>query len=379
MFRHGKAPVATQTRSELVKPVPPGSFVSQDELNAEMRWDSLQDVGHRIPNDRFFVRNHAPTPVIDVATWKLHVFGSGLRGRPDREHAVTLGYDELLGLPARTLTTVLECAGNGRTLFEGQQGMPVPGTPWGLGAVGAARWTGALLYDVLELAGITLAAVSLMAEGLDGPVRDAGVDLGRFKRALPVEKALEDVLIAYAMNDEELPADHGFPARLIVPGWFGMASIKWLGSIEVSDRVLHSHWSTAEYRMTGPSYPADEPPLGEGAVNSAFELPWDAPLELGRRQLLHGRSWSGRGPITRVEVSVDDGASWHEAELIAPSLPYSWVRWRYPWTPTRLGEYELRARATDVGGRTQPDATPYNDGGYVFNAVAAHPVTVSRS
>jgi DMSO/TMAO reductase YedYZ molybdopterin-dependent catalytic subunit len=353
--------------------------VPHGELNAEMRWDGLHDVGERIPNDRFFVRNHAPTPVIDAATWSLQIFGSGLRGRPDADQAVSFSYEELLDLPARSITSVLECAGNGRTLFERQHGTPVPGTPWGLGAVGAAQWTGVPLYDLLELAGINFDAVSLMAEGLDGPVREAGTDLGRFRRPLPVDKALDDVLIAYAMNGQPLPPDHGFPARLIVPGWFGAASIKWLGRIEVSTREMHSHWSTSEYRMIGPSYPPEEPPLGPGAVNSAFELPWNARIELGRRALLHGRSWSGSGPVTRVEISVDHGESWHEAQLTAPSLPYSWVRWRHPWTPTRSGRYGLRARATDAAGRRQPDAIPYNIRGYGFNAVAAHPVTVTRS
>jgi DMSO/TMAO reductase YedYZ molybdopterin-dependent catalytic subunit len=377
--RPGQPDDSAGSAERIVKPLPSEWFVRRNGLNAEMRWDSLGDVGYRIPNERFFVRNHAPTPVIDVDAWRLGVFGRGLGQRRDRDHAVRFGYDELRGLPARTVTTVLECAGNGRTLFESRQGTPAPGTPWGLGAVGAAQWTGVPLSDVLRRAGITPAAVSVLAEGLDDPVREEGVDLGRFRRALPVAKALDDTLIAYAMNGQPLPPDHGFPVRLIVPGWFGMASIKWLGWIEVSDRQLHSHWSTAEYRMIGPSYAGDEPPLGQGALNSAFELPSPAHLALGRRQWLHGRSWSGRGPVTRVEVSADHGASWAEAELMRPNLASAWVRWRYLWTPTRTGRHDLRARASDAAGRTQPDAVPYNTGGYGFCAATDHPVWVQRS
>ena len=130
------------------------------------------------------------------------------------------------------------------------------------------------------------------------------------------------------MNGEELPPDHGFPARLVVPGWIGVASIKWVGSIEVSATRLTSPWNTKWYRMTGPAYPADSPPLGEQPVKSAFELPWDAELRPRRRVIeLHGRSWSGGAPIRCVEVSTDGGASWERAHARGPNRPDGWARW----------------------------------------------------
>jgi DMSO/TMAO reductase YedYZ molybdopterin-dependent catalytic subunit len=230
------------------------------------------------------------------------------------------------------------------------------------------------LREVLERAGITRRAVDVMPEGLDPAVAGQG----RVRRPLPVEKALDDVLVAYEMNGEPLPPDHGAPARLIVPGWVGVANVKWLGRIEVSDRPLYSPWNTTQYRMTGPGYPPDSPPLTDQAVKSAFTgLPFGATLAAGRTHVLTGRSWSGRGPIRRVEVSTDGGRTYRAARLHGPNLPHAWVRWSLPFTPTRPGARELRARATDAHGRVQPDSVPFNTGGYLFWAVVRHPVTVA--
>jgi DMSO/TMAO reductase YedYZ molybdopterin-dependent catalytic subunit len=352
--------------SGIVKPLPPEWFERLD-TNAEMHWAAMGG-GPTVPNDRFFVRNHTTTPRIDPATYRLELFGSGLR----EPRAFSL--DELLALPSRELPAVLECAGNGRSFFASQQGTPAPGSAWKLGAVGAARWRGVPLADVLERAGLRREAVDVMPEGLDAPFVEDGVDHGRVRRPLPIAKALDDALLAYEMNGEALPVDHGAPLRLVVPGWIGIASIKWVGRIEVADRPLFSPWNTTMYRMTGPSYPADSPPLTETGVKSAFELPWDAELPAGRVHVLRGRSWSGAGAITRVEVSTDGGATWSRAELEGPG---PWVRWSLPWDPQAPGRHELLARATDATGRSQPDAVPFNDNGYLFWAVVRHPVRVS--
>ena len=352
----------------IVKPLPPEWFIPLG-TNAEMRWDAAAPLGYTIPASRFFVRNHTSTPVIDPATWRLTVFGSGLR--EPAGHVFSLR--SLRKLEAETVTAFIECAGNGRRFFAAQQGTPVSGSQWGLGAIGVARWRGVPLRTVLERAGITRRAVDVLPEGLDAEVPGQG----HVRRPLPVEKALDDVLLAYEMNGEPLTPDHGAPVRLVVPGWIGVASIKWLGRIEVSAQPLYSPWNTTQYRLVGPDYPADGAPLTRQAVKSAFELPFGATLQAGRRQVLTGRSWSGRGTIRAVEVSTDAGRTYRRAELHGSNLPGAWVRWRIPFTPTRAGVRELRARATDDHGRRQPDSVPFNTGGYLFWAVVRHPVTVA--
>ncbi|MEN3282628.1 MAG: hypothetical protein V7607_3768 [Solirubrobacteraceae bacterium] len=358
-----------QAASPIVKPLPPEWFVNFGS-NAEMRWDAAIDQGYTIANERFFVRDHTSTPTIDPATWSLRVFGSGLRGGP-----LELTYDDLERLPRRSITSFVECAGNGRSLFAGQQGTPAAGTQWGLGAIGVARWTGVPLAAVLERAGVRRDAVDVMPHGLDPTVVTNGVDQGHVRRPLPIAKAWRDALLAFEMNGETLPPDHGFPARLVVPGWVGIASIKWVGQIEVSAEPLLSPWNTTSYRLTGPTYPPDQPPLTTQEVKSAFELARGAQLPARARTTLVGRSWSGHGPLRTVEVSSDGGRRWRRGRLRPPNLPGAWVRWEIGWTPPAPGAYELLARATDVTGVTQPDTVPFNDGGYEFWAVARHPVT----
>jgi DMSO/TMAO reductase YedYZ molybdopterin-dependent catalytic subunit len=354
------------------KPTPPEWFVALG-TNAEMRWDAAGDLGYTVPNERFFVRNHTSTPTIDAATWRLRIEGPALRTGP-----VAFTYPELLRLHGREITAFVECAGNGRSLFASQQGAPTAGTAWGLGAIGVARWRGVPLSVLLDRAGVDLKrAVDVMPEGLDATVVANGVDQGHVRRPLSIGKALDDVLVALEMNGEPLPPDHGFPARLIVPGWIGVASIKWLGRIVVSDAPLTSYWNTVQYRLTGGDHPADSPPLTAQVVKSAWELPRPATLRAGVPVTLRGRSWSGHGRIRRVEVSNDGGATWHRAHLRGPDHRLAWVRWSIPWRDPRAGAYELLARATDDRGNTQPATTPLNANGYLFDAVVRHPLTVA--
>ncbi|GLZ33791.1 sulfite oxidase [Lentzea sp. NBRC 105346] len=347
----------------IVKPLPPEYFTVHG-TNAEMKWTALS--GHVIPNDRFFVRNHTRTPVIDAATWRLRVHGNGVR-RP-----LELTYRDLRALPSCTVETVIECAGNGRSFYTSQQGQAVAGTPWKLGAVGLARWRGVRLSTVLRLAGLRHDAVDVLPVGLDPEYVTGGVNLGRVRRPLPVEKALDDTLIAYEMNGEPLPPDHGFPARLVVPGWIGIASIKWLGELEVATTALDSPWDTQYYRMVGPTYPAEGTLVTTQVTKSAFELAWGATLPLGR-QVLTGRSWSPDGRVRRVDVSTD-GTTWRRA--VPTSSGHGWLQWQVPFHPAAPGQYELRARATDSRGVAQPDVSPLNTQGYLFGAVVRHPVNV---
>ncbi|GGV01646.1 sulfite oxidase [Actinomadura cremea] len=358
----------------IVKPLPRDRFVVHG-ANAEMRWDALSGEGLMVPNDRFFVRNHTRTPLIDVRTWRLRLFGDGLRGAPPRARAVEFGYEDLLAMPSRTLDAVIECAGNGRALFASQQDAPAPGIPWTLGGVGAARWRGVPLAAVLERAGLRPDAVDVLPSGLDPGYRLDGEDLGRVRRPLPVGKALDDVLVAYEMNGVPLPPDHGFPARLVVPGWVGVASIKWLGEIEVADHALESPWSTRMYRMSGPGYPdGGGPPLAEQVAKSAFELAWDERVPLGRAVTLTGRSWAPREPVRRVEVSTDGGTGWRPARLREGDT--GWSRWSLDWCPDRTGPVTLVARAVDGTGARQPDRSDVNDDGYLFGAAVRHRVRV---
>jgi DMSO/TMAO reductase YedYZ molybdopterin-dependent catalytic subunit len=368
--------------------------------NAEMKWQAMADEGYLTPVEKFFVRNHTATEAIDPLRYRLNVFGSGL----DDPNGRSFSLRELRAMPSETRIAFMECAGNGRSFFGSQQRTPAPGSAWKLGAVGVAKWHGVPLREVLERAGIKSSAVDVMPQGLDSEVITNGVNEGHVRRPLPVAKALDDALLAYGMNGAALPPDHGAPVRLVVPGWVGVASTKWLGQIEVADVPLYSPWNTTQYRMIGPEYPADSPPLTKQAVKSAFELPMPAALPAGKTIRLHGRSWSGSGTIKRVEVypeavstavgpvynAVPTGAgahqsgrsgptpeAWRPAKLESPNEPQAWVRWSFDWTPPGPGSYQLRARATDQTGQKQPETVPFNKNGYLFWAVVRHPVTVA--
>jgi DMSO/TMAO reductase YedYZ molybdopterin-dependent catalytic subunit len=353
----------------IVKPLAPAVFLDHG-TNAEMRWDALDGPGDITPNDRFFVRNHTATPHADIAAWRLRVHGGGLDGP-----GASFTYDELRRLPERELVSAIECAGNGRRFFGSQQGTASTGTPWALGAIGVARWRGVALAEVLERAGLGRRAVDVMASGLDAPVVSGGIDNGRVRRPIPIAKALDDALLAYEMNGEPLPPDHGFPLRLIVPGWVGVANIKWVGDIEVADRPLFSFWNTHEYVLRGDAYP-EEQVLTTQVVKSAWALAPSARLPASRNVRLSGRAWSGAGVVRKVDVSVDRGATWAPAVLHGSNHPGSWVRFEFELPALPSGRYELWARATDDRGATQPLSVPHNTGGYLFGAVVRHPVVV---
>ena len=344
------------------KPLPPELFYDHGG-NAETRWEAMADQGYATPNDRFYIRNHGPTPMIEVASWSLRIEGPGV------SRSLRLSYEDLLALPAVSVTRALECAGNGRVFFGEQEGREAEGTAWRLGAIGVAKWTGVRLRHLLEEAGLEQSAVEVMPEGLDEP---------RFDRPLSLSKALEeDVILAYLMNDEPLPPDHGYPARVVVPGWAAVASVKWVGRILVSDRPLLTYWNTEEYVLAGPGYEPREgargPAVKETLVNSALELPWPARLPEGRHTVT-GRAWSGAGAIASVEYRID-GGDWRAAGLREPNVARAWVRFDFEYE-AHPGEHELRARAIDTLGNVQPERMPWNEQGYLYNAVVAHPVTV---
>ncbi len=359
----------------IVKPTPPAYFTDFG-TNAEMLWSSVDPQAYLTPQSQLFVRNHTRTPRIARADYALRVYGDGLASARGEGEALTLTLDDLQRLPHHEHTAVLECTGNGRSLFRSQQGQTVSGTAWTMGAVGTVRWTGVRLRDVLASVGLAPDAVSIQATGLDDPFVSGGTDHGRVRRPFPVAKALDDAILAWGMNGEDLLPDHGYPLRLVLPGWVGIASIKWLGSLEVSRSELTSPWNTTFYRMTGPQWPADSPPLTLNPVRSAWELARDAVLP-ARPVTLTGRSWSGGGRIRAVSVSLDSGTSWRPAVLDRRSREDAgWTQWSVRWGNPRPGRHELLARATDEDGRTQPLVAAVNTQGYFFDAVVRHPVVV---
>jgi DMSO/TMAO reductase YedYZ molybdopterin-dependent catalytic subunit len=323
--------------------------------------------GFLTPNDRFFIRSHAPTPHLDPTTWTLRIEGSGVR------EAVTHTYDDLWHrFPLVSVVRTIECAGNRRVLFGEETGRRFTGTPWGRGAISTAEWTGVRLRDLLETAGVTDGARDVMPEGLDEI---------RARRPMPLSKAwADDTLVALAMNGEVLPADHGFPARLVVSGWLGAASIKWLGRIEVSQESLYTPWNTEDYVLIGPGFPSDGPGLGPVitglTVSSLVELPWPARLR-ATPQTIRGRAFAGENRVARVQYRIDDGP-WHDALITSPSMPGVWARWHFRWNP-EPGEHLVRVRATDDRGTTQPESSEWNELGYLHRSVVAHPVHVEST
>lgn len=365
----GTAPRAWAGAPAIQKPLPPEWFVDYG-TNAETRWDSVDPHRYATPQSRLFVRNHTRTPQIDAASYRLRVFGDGLT----EPAGVTLGLSDLKRrFRTVEVTSLHECTGNGRSFFDTQQGTKASGTQWTLGAVGAVTWQGVRLRDVLRWAGLRSDAESVQGAGLDDEYVDKGENLGRVRRPFPIAKALDDALLAWGANGEDLLPDHGFPLRLVLPGWVGIASIKWLGELEVSTSQLSSPWNTRWYNIGGP--------LGVNPVRSAWELPRDAQLPAGRSTVLTGRSWSGAAPIARVDVSTDGGATWSPARLRPAPGPrtegHGWTRWAHTWHTPEPGRHDLLARATDLHGRSQPDVAAYNPNGYFFDAVVRHPVIVA--
>ena len=359
----------------ILKPLPADWFTDFG-TNAEMRWDSVETRRYLTEQSRLFVRNHTVTPTIDRDTWRLRVFGTGLATPRTGSDALTLSYADLRRLPVTRTVATHECTGNGRSFFSSQQGTPASGTAWRLGAVGAVTWEGVRLADVLARLGLAADAVSIQASGLDPDYVTGGVNYGAVRRPFPVSKALDDALLAWGMNGRPLLPDHGFPVRLVLPGWVGIASIKWLGSLEVANTELTSPWNTKWYVMTGGSYSDHEPPLSVNPVRSAWELGWGAAVPGSDEVVLTGRSWSGAAPVDRIQVSVDGGETWSAARPFRSGHRQAWTQWRYVWKRPAVGDHELMARATDAAGRTQPLVTAYNANGYFFDAVVRHPVTI---
>ena len=306
----------------------PAPFIRHEDKGLEARLENMDGV--ITPNRYFFVRNNSTSLDLDASEWRLTVEGDAIA------NPLELTYDEVKRLPSRTLTCYLECAGNHRALFGTVQGRKASGTQWMTGAVGNGEWTGVALRDVLELAGVQPSATSVLLVGLDVKSPEEG-----FRYALSVEKAMHpDTLLAYRLNGETLPRDHGFPLRALAPGWVGSANIKWLGRIVVSSQKLWTRNNTTSYVLIGDSYPkegqAEGRPVTRQVIKSALALPWPAELATGM-QHIHGYAHSPEGQISRVDWSVDGGATWKEATVSGNQPDYSWARFEFEWEATSGG------------------------------------------
>jgi len=329
-----------------------------DPLNAETAIDALVG-GVMMPSARFYVRSNFPVPALDPDFWRLQV--TGLVDEP-----LLLRLDDLRAMPSHTQVVTLECAGNGRALLT----PPTPGEQWGLGAVSTAEWTGVPLIEVLERAGVRSSATEVLFRGSDSGAAPGHAQPVRFERSLPLEVArLPEVLLAYAMNGEPLPNQHGFPLRLVVPHWYAVASVKWLDSIEIIDRPFRGHYQTDTYffEWQRDGHVTREP-VRLQRVRSLTTEP-ETNVEVERGQLaVRGVAWSGAAPITRVDVSVNRGP-WQEARLVGERKRSSWQWWELLLPVNEPGPIEIRTRATDMAGRTQPETPEWNRLGYGNNAI----------
>lgn len=322
-------------------------------FNAESALEGLRDT--ITPTPLHYVRSNFDLPAHDG---RLTVDGAV-------EHPLTLTLDDLRALPATTLTVTLECAGNGRIGL-----LPLPtGEPWAGQAVATATWTGVPLHHVLERAAPRPETVEIAFEGADHGRYKGGPDI-HFVRSLAVERARDpraQVLLAYAMNGEPLAPDHGAPLRLVVPGWYGMAAVKWLARITALTAPYQGQFQTKSYVFEWPDRPWE--PVSAMRVKALIVDPAEGATVPVGRHTVRGKAWSGCGPVERVEVSVEGAGEWLPATLAPPAGPYQWQDWSFDWDVAAAGRYVLRARATDAAGNIQPDTPAWNRLGYGNNAV----------
>jgi sulfane dehydrogenase subunit SoxC len=328
-----------------------------------LRWDVT-------PIGLHYLLTHFDIPEVDAATWRLEIGGFV-------EQPLSLSLDDLRARPAVEIAVTMECAGNGRVHVEPR----VVSQPWLLEAVGTARWRGTPVAPLLEEAGVRDGAVEVLFTGLD-----RGVDGGEeqaYERSLPVSALLEgEALLAYEVNGVRLPPQHGHPLRLVVPGWYGMTSVKWLSRISVLDEPFSGYQQSHAYRVR-----REEDDPGEPVTTIAprsLMVPPGIPDFLTRARIVEagtcaivGRAWSGASEITGVDVSSDGGETWAVAELGESALGrWAWRPWHFSWS-AEPGEYELCCRARNAAGVEQPLEPSWNLGGYVNNAVQRVAVTVT--
>jgi len=337
--------------------------MSEKPLNAETPLAHLQS--WITSNAVFFKRNQEQfmSSPVDLADYRLIVEGL-VAGTTE------FSFADILALPKVELANTLECSGNSRSLLREK----ASGNPWTIGGVGNAIWGGVRLAEVLDPAGIKPEAKHVSFEGLDNPEAAGTV---KFIRSIPLDKALESTILAYEMNGEPLPLEHGYPLRALALGWTGANCVKWLGKITLLEQPATGFFMDNVYRVF---QKGEEPTSGKVVTTIPLKAIITSPekgasLRPGS-QVIRGAAYAGEADVARVEVSIDDGKSWQLADFIGPHEQFSWRRWEYTWQAKTAGEYTIMARATDDSGQTQPLSASWNTLGYGNNGILEHAVTV---
>jgi DMSO/TMAO reductase YedYZ molybdopterin-dependent catalytic subunit len=338
----------------------------KDPNNLEMPFDQLGDF--ITPVELFYIRSHFPTPEVDPATYRLSIRGAVQR-------VLKLRYADIRAMPSRTCIATLECAGNSRVFLV----PPVAGAQWELGAVGNAEWTGVPLCVLLESAGLADEVCDIVLEGADrGIPKEEPKPPGSisYVRSIPRARAMQpDVLIAYQMNGQDLTSDHGYPLRAIVPGHYGMSSVKWLTDIVAATQRFQGYWQTTDYGYWDDSEGTPvRRPLSEMKLKSQIARPRMYERIVPNRQYtIFGAAWGGNTDVAEIWISLDGGASWVQGDFLDPINRHAWRRWKYDWiTPAQPGRYTLLARARGADQRAQPDGHNPNFGSYVID----HPLPI---
>ncbi|MCG8404877.1 MAG: sulfite oxidase [Phycisphaerales bacterium] len=376
LFGRGLIPVALADEADKpTVPDKPGMLVHiSHPISGEFPPHLLDD--DETPTARHYVRNNGGIPdrAIDrnLEGWTLTIDG-------EVQRPLELSIDELKKMPSVSMPLLIECAGNGRALFEPR----VRGNPWRRGAIACSRWTGVRLNDVLKRAGLKDSAKYTAHYGEDPPIGQAKP----FSRGIPIKKAMDDhTIIAYGMNGEDLSAHNGYPVRLVVPGWVGSCSQKWLNRIWIRDKEHDSQKMRGySYRVpTHPVVPGSRPPKSSMAVATSWIVKSlitrptaNDKFSVGQKIPVAGHAWAGEDAVAKVLVSTDYGMHWQEAKLNPPPNKYAWYRWRTELSFARKGYYEIWARAFDDKGNAQPFRQPWNPKGYLGNVIHRLPVRVN--
>jgi DMSO/TMAO reductase YedYZ molybdopterin-dependent catalytic subunit len=370
------APMSEETAPRVDAPPPAGTIadeaITRDELALAvrnhgmpleaMRWDVT-------PVGLHYLLTHYDVPAVDPATWRLRIAGAV-------ERPLELTLDDLRARPTVTRRVTMECAGNGRARLSPR----AFSQPWVHEAIGTGEWTGTPLRGLLDEAGLTPDVADVVFTGLDRGV-EGGVEQSYQRALTPAQIDREDALLVHVLNGAPLPPQHGFPLRLVVPGWYGMTNVKWLHHIAASTEPFTGYQQAQAYRLRSqPGEPGTE--VRHMRVRSLMIPPGTPGFPVRQRFVrpgtvtLTGRAWSGAGAVTRVEVSTDGGGTWADAELEPARSPAAWQGWRTTWDAVD-GRHELVCRATDESGDTQPLDHRWNLGGYAVNTVHRVPVVVT--
>jgi len=338
-------------------------IMTENPLNAETPIERLRT--WITDNEVFFKRNQGmfPQAPVDLDAWSLTVDGLV-------NDASQLVFGDILAMPKEEVANTLECSGNSRSLLKEK----ASGNPWTIGGVGNAVWGGVWLKDILSKAGLKPGAKHVCFEGFDIPKGKAQI---KFIRSIPIEKAMDSTLLAYEMNGEPLPLEHGFPLRALALGWTGANCVKWLSKITVLNSPVESFFMDRVYRIF---QKGEEPSSGEVITGITIKSIITQPLKDDQVPAglipIRGAAYAGEDGIELVEVSLDEGQTWHPATFIGLNVPFAWRHWEYLWNTESKGSATIMARATSTSGNRQPDSAEWNVLGYCNNGVEEHAITI---